>query len=287
MSNRAAVMLSSCALALALVALGLAATDRSGVASPPTPTSEAYDDGALTARIEALEQRLPVAAPAVGGDERTAATPPALEPVQAATEQRLAALEAAVAALRPGFANLGSLPDTVAGIREALADKNLYGPDTSASQTQRRRELWTRFLELAPRDPGAAAILRRYCDDLLVEDPRESLALLDRHRLSVDLPALEAERMRANALEQMGDFDGGRAIHARIAADRSLSEEQRVDAAFWHAHAWKEQGRYDEARREFAALVAHYGNAAGPALASLVAGARNQIEEIDRWQKRR
>jgi tetratricopeptide (TPR) repeat protein len=290
MATRAPQLLSSIALVLALLAIVLALSNsadagppRLAPAAPAEPATSADDLASLDARIAALEQRLMALVTA-----RTAATPPSPAPPDATAadhEQRLAALETAVAALRSDLSSLGPMPDTVAGIVKALADKNLFGHDASPEHKQRRRELWRRFLELAPNDPEAPAILSKAFDDLLATDPRAALTLLDRYRHTVALTALDEERMRASGLRQCGEHDAARTVYARIAADRRLTETDRVDAAFWHAYTWKQQGRYEEARREFAALIAQHGG--NPQLESLIGGARGQLEEMERWQKPR
>jgi tetratricopeptide (TPR) repeat protein len=289
MSSRVPLVLSSLALVCAVVAIVIALASASGSGTPPpvVPRSQpAADDvgvPALASRLDALERRLAALAATSAGAERTVAAAPAPEP--AAVEARLAKVEAAVDAIAAELAGLGPMPDTVAGIVKALADKNLFGHDASPQQVQRRRELWTRLLELAPRDPQAPAILEQLCNDYLGQDPRQSLALLERYERLVDLPALRADRLRANCLLQAGDADGARAIYARIAADRSLTEDARVGAMFWHAYVWKRQGQYDDARREFEALIATYGNASDPEIVSYAQGARAQIEEMERWRK--
>lgn len=287
------VVLSAAALALAAFALALvlqrpSVAPPSGVAAAVAPAA-AHDPAgvaldALATRLDELERRV---AAAGGGAAAERSLAQADEPTAALQrfEQRLTALEAEFAQLRAEIGRLGPMPDTPAGVLAALEDKNLFGPDATAAQRQRRRELWMRFLELAPRDPQAAAILERLFEDQLAEDPGAALAILDRHQPLVALPSLKLDRLRANGLSLKGDADGARAIYARIAADRNLPEEQRLDAAFWHAYSWKQQGRYDEARREFEALIASCPAEASPALVSLVAGARAQLAQIDEWQQ--
>jgi tetratricopeptide (TPR) repeat protein len=291
MSSRAAFVLSSVALVAASVAVALTVLTGAGTPPPVVPASHPaagdVDVAACMVRIEALERRVAALTATSGGAERTVATESTAEPAAQAVEARLAKVEAAVAAIGSELAGLGPMPDTVAGIAKALTDKNLFGSDVSPQNQQRRRELWTRFLELAPRDPQAPAILQQLCNDLVAVRPRESLAALDRYEHLVDLPPLQADQLRGNALLQAGDADGARAIYARIAADHSLTEEERVGAAFLHAHAWKRQGRYDEARGEFEALIARYGTATDPALAAHARGARGQLDEMERWQGQR
>lgn len=291
MSNRITVAFASAALVVASAALafaihGSAVELTAPVGASTLPAPDAVDVASLANRIDDLERRLATLAARPTGEQRVEAAP-ITDPATDASEERLVALERAVAALRSELAGLGPMPVTVAGIVEALADKNLQGCGLSPEQTQRRRELLTRFLELAPRDPQAPRILEQLFEDLLAEDARASLAVLDRYEDIVGLPADRKGRLRANGLVQAGDADAGRAIYAHLAGDGSCTEAQRVDAAFWHAHSWKSQGRYDEARREFESLIARYGSDPDPQIVSFVAGARGQIEELDRWQRQR
>ncbi|MBL9077202.1 MAG: hypothetical protein JNL08_06855 [Planctomycetes bacterium] len=287
--SRAPLWLSSVACLAAAVALAIAASDTGGAVVVPESTAGAVPDSTdVRARIFALERRLEaLAATAAAGARADAAPAPTANAADTgAVEARLAAVEAAVAALRSDLAALGPMPDTAAGIVQALADQNLFGPGASPAHVQRRRELWQRFLELAPRDPQAPRMLEQACGDLLATDPGAAIELLDRHRHSVALAPLRVDYLRANALSLLGQGDGARAIFGRLAGDRSLSEVERVDAAFWHAHTWKQQGRYDEARREFESLIAHYGADRRAEVVSIVDGARGQIAEMERWQGR-
>jgi len=293
MAHRIPLLLAAAAFVLAAVALAMVMSGAHVAVTPPAPArpspvgADVVDVDDLTARIDALEQRLGERVSLPGGTARTLASPTEPERADPGHEQRLAMLEAVVARLRADLANLGPMPDTAAGVVAALADKNLYGHDATSEHRQRRRELWRRFLELAPRDAEAPGILERLCNDLIATNARESLAVLDRYQGMVDLPAHHADRLRANCLVQSGQNDEARAVYARLAADLRLDEDDRVAAAFWHAHTWKQQGRYPEARREFEDLIARNVHATLPAISSLVASARGQIAEMDRWQKGR
>ncbi|MCA8952479.1 MAG: hypothetical protein KDE27_23410 [Planctomycetes bacterium] len=299
MPARAATLLALAALALAAVALTFALAASRGdpapppAAPPPADSTDSGDASALDRRLTALERQLAAldryvrglgTASSADDPDRVAAPPPAADAPD--TAARLAAVEATVAAMRSELSALGPMPETLTGIVKALADKNLQGYGVTAEQRQRRRELWRKFLELAPDDPGAVDVFTKLFNDYLGSDSRQSLALLDEWETKLQLPAHDAAMLRANGLLQSGQSDAAREIYAAMRDDGRNSEAERVAAHFWHAHSWKRQGRYDEARREFEILIARYaGREPEPAIASLVRGARAQIEEMDRWAK--
>lgn len=295
MPPRAATLLSFLSLALAATALTIALGDSAG---RPTPSPSLDPDAAaLDGRLVELERRLaviesrPVSSTPVSVSGAAAAPPERVAlpaPAEPETAARLRALERAVAELRSELRALGPMPETLAGIVKALADKNLQGHGVTPEQRQRRRELWMRFLELAPDDQQAPDVLTKLVNDCLGTDARLSLALLDQWERRVAMPPHDAAMLRANARMQSGDSDGARQLWTVAANDGGLTDQQRVKAAFWHAHSWKSQGRYAEARREFEALIASYaGRDPGPAIESLVQGARGQIGEMERWQQRK
>lgn len=200
-----------------------------------------------------------------------------------ALAERVARLEEEVRQLRTradGRPTVESL-DTVASIEAEL--RALLPGDEHRT---RRIALLERFLERFPDDPRAASVLDRLIAEHLADRPDMALASLDRFEARVARDPFERDKVRANVLIQNGRHDEGRGYYERIARAASHAPTA-ADAEFWIAYSYMEQADYDAAQSRFELLIARYESQPSPALASLIAGAKLQLEQIERYRERR
>lgn len=291
--NRAVLWLALAACAaLGLLAAGTAIAWRSQRAE--RVEAERAMRMEAEARLAAIESRSREAGPDATVDRATLESPP---PARAVVEprsdfehaewkalvDRVARLEEEVTQLRTradGRPTVESL-DTVASIEAELRAL----PPGDEHRT-RRIALLERFLERFPDDPRAASVLDRLIAEHLADRPDMALASLDRFEARVARDPFERDKVRANVLIQNGRHDEGRGYYERIA--RAASDAPTAaDAEFWIAYSYMEQADYDAARSRFELLIARYESQPSPALASLIAGAKMQLEQIERYRERR
>lgn len=249
---------------------------------------------AADARLAADDAKDHAAARETSPDRVTLETPPTARATAesrsdvdlealAALAERVARLEEEVRQLRTradGRPTVESL-DTVSSIETEL--RALPAGDEHRA---RRVALLERFLERFPDDPHAASILDRLIAENLAGRPDLALASLDRFEARVARDPLERDKVRANVLIQNGRHDEGRSYYERVA--RAASDPPTAaDAEFWIAYSYMDQADYDAAQSRFQLLIARYESQPSPALANVIAGAKAQLEQIERFRKPR
>ncbi len=236
----------------------------------------------LDARLQRLEQAATIERqqiPVAPHHEIDAAAPPP------DLETRLASLERAVAGLRSTELAIGEMPTTVAGIVQALADKNLHGWGIAPERMQRRMELRRRLIELSPEDPRAGKELLELAGDYVVaHGAARAIALLDEFAARVHVPARDLTLRYADLYSQSGDGDRARQLYDRVVRDASVTESDRANARFLHAYSYFQQGRYDEAASGFEALILAYGDEPPAAVKGTVAGARIHLAKCREYK---
>ena len=210
--------------------------------------------------------------------ERTALSPNAdvMARLQA-IDERLAQLEAAVRTLQaqptgqPSVAALDT-PESIAKALRAISNV----PEERA----RRIQLLERFLDMFPNDPEATDMLEKLIAEHLFSNRPLALTALNRYGTQVVTEPFKLDRISANVMIQNRRFEDGRGFYER--ALRSAPDERaRADVSFWIAYSYMKESRYDDATAHFQSLIARYEGDPSPELASLIQGAKNQLELIE------
>lgn len=202
-------------------------------------------------------------------------------PGLAELSERLARLEDDVREL--GVRVDGRPPPESFTTPEAIA-KELRGLGSDPRERPNRIALLERFLSLFPDHPEAQARLEELIGEHLMGNPQSALDVLDRFGARAVTDPLTLDGIRANVLVQNQRFDEGRACYERLRL-AATDHEGAASASFWIAHSYMSEGRYDQAQAGFEALIARYGLDPSQGMASLVNGAKNQLELIARYRQ--
>lgn len=203
-------------------------------------------------------------------------------------EQRLDALERKVEQIVTQVNSLGEMPQTITGIKKALADKNLVGyvKALRPELEQRRMELWRRLLELAPDDPDAPKALRGlkmvYWFKGGYTAARE---ILDTFGRKLNLKPWELDNEYAHILSLARKGQEARSLWRKILAVPDLPKWKRAGFEFQLGYSYRNQGKYDDARRVFNRMIETYKDL--PEFKNTVSGARIQLRQMTENERKK
>lgn len=268
-------------LVAAVLALGIAVSvwlresrtnNESPVADPSTLRAFEVRLTALEQRVDELAHRPPMLENP--GAERRPADDPRLE-------ERVIALEKAIADLRLASGEKPPLPTEASKLQDAIDLNRLKFPRSKA-QREECIAMLKQFLDLYPSDPKARQRFDQLMMDQLTTDPADAVTSLERYRSSLHMDPAEYDNQYANALEFADRFDESQRLYADLIRRPGVPEKQRWNAQFSKAYQLMDHGRLDEARSEFQTLVSDC-EAANTALSKqTLEGAKNQLAEIER-----
>jgi TolA-binding protein len=285
-SSQALWIIALAALALSLVAaIGHLASERPQLSGEPAALpvetlSQAVERSlrALQDRVDSVEQRL--ARLETNRVPATAEEPdPALETRIAELERQIAELRGLLAEAPAGSAVFRSREERLAEL-ERLKRLRLLG---QLGATDREEELRLRE-ELLRADLGAleaGSLLTDLVNDhLRASRPQEALGLLDELGRRIDLPASQLDKSYYGAYVNLGRYDEARTALGRIISSPGSNEVERVDARFWEAYSFEQQGNVKEARLYYERLLRDLGDSKDPRLRSSLDGARSRLEHL-------
>jgi TolA-binding protein len=285
-SSQALWIIALAALALSLVAaIGHLASERPQLSGEPAALpvetlSQAVERSlrALQDRVDSVEQRL--ARLETNRVPATAEEPdPALETRIAELERQIAELRGLLAEAPAGSAVFRSREERLAEL-ERLKRLRLLGQLGAAD---REEELRLRE-ELLRADLGAleaGSLLTDLVNDhLRASRPQEALGLLDELGRRIDLPASQLDKSYYGAYVNLGRYDEARTALGRIISSPGSNEVERVDARFWEAYSFEQQGNVKEARLYYERLLRDLGDSKDPRLRSSLDGARSRLEHL-------
>ncbi len=254
--------------------------DRAVAAKADAHANAALAHSAAIAASRAAEEEIAIEQPgnrvALQGDDGVVAQ---LQGIAA----RLDGLEAAVRQLQQQAA--GKPPVDTLNTAESI-EQALRGLAGMPGERERRIALLERFLDLFPNAPNAQAMLEALIGENLSSEPELGLASLDRYGSRVVADPLKLEEIRANVLIQNRRFDEGRACYERVLRS-ATNDRDMADSSFWIAYSYMQEPRYDLAQAKFEALIARFELDPSPEVASIVKGAKNQLELIAKYKNQK